>query len=70
MRCRFPSWLASEYVLSVTQPCHKLTIEEKSARVVVRCNALKQGQRIADSVGSSCRKLRRVEQRVDRDDLL
>jgi hypothetical protein len=48
----------------------KLTIQEQLARVIVRCNALKQRQSIAHAVGGRSCQLRWVEKRIDGDNFL
>jgi hypothetical protein len=46
------------------------TIQEESASLVVRCNALQKGKCIANSIRSRSSKLGRVKQGIYRDDLL
>lgn len=48
--------------------CH--TVQEEGPSLVVGSNTLKESERIADSVGGGGCELRRVEQCIDRDDLL
>ena len=47
-----------------------LTVKEQRPSLIVRCHALQERQRIADPVRCCGGQLRRVKQRVYRDDLL
>lgn len=47
-----------------------LTVEEETASLIVACHALKQGQRVTDTVASRRSELAGIQERIDGDDLL
>ena len=55
--------MGCQYLVSILPECYfvSLTVEEKSTSLIVRCNALEEGEGIADSVGRGGRQLRRVK---------
>ena len=64
------SWLSQGQHFAAFVAAMSRTVEEQCPGLVVRCDALKKRERIADSVGRGSRQLRWIEERVNRDDLL
>lgn len=46
------------------------TVEEVVSGIIVRCNTLQQSESVAHPIGSGCRQLGGVEQRIYRYDFL